>query len=62
LPFSVAMSSRLSDRDIREIRHVASTYQKEPLRKIDAVGRNRVRVETGSDKESFAISARKAGW
>ena len=44
-------ASHLSDRDIQEIRHVVSAYQKRPLRKIDAIGRNKVRVETGSDQE-----------
>jgi hypothetical protein len=44
-------ASRLSDRDIEKIRHVVATYQRRPLRKIEATARNKVRVETGSDQE-----------
>ena len=44
-------SSHLSDADIQEIRRVVAAYQKKPLRKIDATGRNKVRVDTGSDTE-----------
>jgi hypothetical protein len=67
-PRPVAITGRyathLSDADIQEIRRVVSIYQKEPLRKIDAVARNKVRVETGSDRQlsSFPLIKRNGKW
>jgi hypothetical protein len=57
-------ASHLSHRDIQEIRHVVSVYQKRPLRKIDAIGRNKVRVETGSEKDlsRFPLIKRGGKW
>ena len=53
-------ASHLSDRDIQTIRHVVLAYQKRPLRKIDAIGRNKVRVETACEKDLSPISAHYA--
>jgi len=52
------------DADIQEIKRVVAAYQKEPLRKIDAVGRNKVRVEVGSDKalSRFPLLKRDGRW
>jgi len=67
-PQSVAIigryASNLSDTDIQEIRHVVAAYQKKPLRKIDTTGRNKVRVETGSDAElsRFPLIKRNGKW
>ena len=67
-PQSVAVvgryTSHLSDADVQEIQRVVAAYQKRPLRKIDAVGRNKVRVETGSDTElsRFPLIKRSGKW
>jgi hypothetical protein len=57
-------ASHLSDVDIQEIRRVVAAYQKKPLRKIDAIGRNKVRVETGSNTElsRFPLIKRYGKW
>jgi hypothetical protein len=57
-------ASGLRDADIQEIKRVVAGYQKEPLRKIDAVGRNKVRVEVGSDKavSRFPLLKRDGKW
>jgi hypothetical protein len=57
-------ASRLSDTDIQDIRRVVSAYQRRPLRKINAVARNKVRVETGSEKElsRFPLIKRSGKW
>jgi len=57
-------ASHLRDADIQEIKRVVAVYQKEPLRKIDAVGRNKVRVEVGSDKalSRFPLLKRDGRW
>ena len=57
-------ASHLRDADIHEIERVVAAYQKEPLRKIDAVGRNKVRVEVGSDKalSRFPLIKRDGRW
>jgi hypothetical protein len=57
-------SSRLTDLDVQEIRSVVAAYQKEPLRKIDAVAHNKVRVETGSDTQlsRFTVIKRHGKW
>ena len=57
-------ASHLRDADIQEIKRVVAAYQKEPLRKIDAVGRNKVRVEVGSDKalSRFPLLKRDGRW
>ena len=54
-------TSHLSDRDTQEIRHVVLAYQKRPLRKIDAIGRNKVRVKTGSEKDLSRFPLIKRG-
>ena len=57
-------ASHLTDSDIQNIQRVVAAYQKRPLRKIDAVGRNKVRVETGSDTElsRFPLIKRNGKW
>ena len=57
-------ASHLSGADIQEIRRVVAAYQKKPLRKIDATGRNKVRVETGSDTKlsRFPLIKRNGKW
>jgi hypothetical protein len=57
-------ASHLRDADIQEIKRVVAAYQKEPLRKIDAVGRNKVRVEVGSAKalSRFPLVKRDGRW
>ena len=54
----------LGDADIQEIKRVVAAYQKEPLRKINAVARNKVRVEVGSDKRlsRFPLLKRDGRW
>jgi hypothetical protein len=57
-------ASRLSDVDIQEIKRVVAAYQKKPLRKIDAIGHNKVRVQVGSDKalSRFPLLKRDGRW
>src|SRR5262245_36792346 len=57
-------ASHLRDADIQEIKRVVAAYQKEPLRKIDAVGSNKVRVEVGFDKRfsRFPLLKRDGKW
>lgn len=57
-------ASHLGDADIQEIKRVVAAYQKQPLRKINAVARNKVRVEVGSDKtlSRFPLLKRNGRW
>ena len=57
-------ASHLGDADIQKIQRVVAAYQKEPLRKINAVARNKVRVEVGSDKtlSRFPLLKRDGRW
>ena len=57
-------TSHLRDADIQEIERVVAAHQKEPLRKIDAVASDRVRVEVGSNKalSRFPLVKRRGRW
>jgi hypothetical protein len=57
-------ASHLRNADIQEIERVVAAYQKEPLRKIDAVATNKVRVDVGSDKalSRFPLVKRRGRW
>lgn len=57
-------ASHLTDVDIQNIRRVVAAYQKEPLRKIDAVARNKVRADTGSNTQlsRFSLIKRDGKW
>jgi hypothetical protein len=56
--------NHLSAGDIDQIRHVASKYSHEPLHKLQVVRANKVRVQTGPDKNCtrFTVVKRGAKW
>ena len=53
--------NHLSAGDIDQIRHVASKYSHQPLHELQAVRPNRVRVQTGPDKNCTRFTVVKRG-